>query len=61
VLREATEDIMDAITEVLEGLRGEQAPAERFDLRRAAREKNRQRGAAAAGAEDGDNSEEAGR
>ncbi|WP_051969893.1 lysophospholipid acyltransferase family protein [Kitasatospora azatica] len=35
VLREATEDIMAAITGVLEGIRGEQAPAERYDLRKA--------------------------
>ncbi|MDH6137030.1 1-acyl-sn-glycerol-3-phosphate acyltransferase [Kitasatospora sp. MAA4] len=35
VLREATEDIMTAITDVLAGIRGEQPPAERFDMRRA--------------------------
>ncbi|MER5867956.1 lysophospholipid acyltransferase family protein [Kitasatospora sp. NPDC002040] len=39
VLREATEDIMAAITEVLAGIRGEQAPAERYDMRRAARDR----------------------
>jgi 1-acyl-sn-glycerol-3-phosphate acyltransferase len=39
VLREATEEIMAAITAVLEGIRGEQAPAERFDLRRARADK----------------------
>ena len=32
-LREATERIMAAITVLLEGIRGEAAPAERFDLR----------------------------
>ncbi len=39
-LREATERIVAAITALLEGIRGEQAPAERFDLRahRAAQE-----------------------
>ncbi|MFE0459784.1 lysophospholipid acyltransferase family protein [Kitasatospora sp. NPDC058965] len=35
VLREATEEIMAAITSVLEEIRGEKAPAERYDLRRA--------------------------
>lgn len=35
VLREATERIMDAITALLEDLRGETAPPERFDPRRA--------------------------
>ncbi|MEU2627266.1 lysophospholipid acyltransferase family protein [Kitasatospora sp. NPDC007106] len=39
VLRDATEDIMAAITAVLEGIRGEQAPAERYDMRKAARER----------------------
>jgi hypothetical protein len=34
-LRAATEKIMTAITEQLEKIRGEQAPAERFDMRRA--------------------------
>lgn len=34
LLREATEKIMDAITGLLEELRGEKAPPERFDLRR---------------------------
>ncbi|ADG75203.1 phospholipid/glycerol acyltransferase [Cellulomonas flavigena DSM 20109] len=33
-LREATERVMTAITELLEQVRGEQAPAERFDMRR---------------------------
>ncbi|MGC0318069.1 lysophospholipid acyltransferase family protein [Kitasatospora acidiphila] len=37
VLREATEEIMAAITAVLEDIRGEQAPAERYDFRKAAR------------------------
>ncbi|MFF1873617.1 lysophospholipid acyltransferase family protein [Kitasatospora herbaricolor] len=37
VLRDATEDIMAAITEVLAGIRGEQPPAERYDMRTAAR------------------------
>ncbi len=35
VLRAATEDIMAAITEVLAGIRGEQPPAERYDMRTA--------------------------
>lgn len=35
-LREATERVMDAITALLEGVRGETAPAERFDMRRSA-------------------------
>ncbi|MFG2823698.1 lysophospholipid acyltransferase family protein [Kitasatospora sp. NPDC048365] len=39
VLRDATDDILAAITEVLEGIRGEKAPAERYDMRRAARER----------------------
>jgi 1-acyl-sn-glycerol-3-phosphate acyltransferase len=34
-LREATERVMDAITVLLEGIRGEKAPAERYDMRRA--------------------------
>jgi 1-acyl-sn-glycerol-3-phosphate acyltransferase len=34
-LRAATEKIMTAITEQLEKIRGEQAPAERFDMRSA--------------------------
>ncbi|GAA1267535.1 lysophospholipid acyltransferase family protein [Kitasatospora nipponensis] len=42
VLRSATEDIMAAITAVLEGIRGEQAPAERYDLRTAARDRAKQ-------------------
>lgn len=33
-LREATDRIMDAITDLLAGLRGEQPPAERYDMRR---------------------------
>ena len=33
VLREATERIMDEVTRLLEGIRGEQAPAVRFDPR----------------------------
>lgn len=36
VLREATERIMAAITEILEEIRGEKAPAVRFDMRRKA-------------------------
>jgi 1-acyl-sn-glycerol-3-phosphate acyltransferase len=36
VLREATDAVMDAITALLEELRGEKAPAERYDMRRAA-------------------------
>lgn len=39
VLQEATEDIMAAITEVLAQIRDEQPPAERYDMRRAARER----------------------
>jgi 1-acyl-sn-glycerol-3-phosphate acyltransferase len=35
VLREATNRIMDDVTRLLEGIRGEQAPAERFDPRTA--------------------------
>ncbi|MFE9428402.1 lysophospholipid acyltransferase family protein [Kitasatospora sp. NPDC006697] len=35
VLREATEEITAAITAVLEEIRGEKAPAERYELRRA--------------------------
>ena len=34
VLAEATSRIMAAITAILEEIRGEQAPAERFDLRK---------------------------
>lgn len=37
VLRDATEDIMQAITAVLAGIRGEEPPAERYDMRAAAR------------------------
>ncbi len=44
-LRAATETIMDAITALLEQLRGEKAPAERFDLRKA-REEGRGKAAA---------------
>ncbi|MFJ6622960.1 lysophospholipid acyltransferase family protein [Kitasatospora sp. NPDC091335] len=39
VLADATEDIMTAITEVLAEVRGEEPPAERYDMRRAARER----------------------
>ncbi|RKE21328.1 1-acyl-sn-glycerol-3-phosphate acyltransferase [Streptomyces sp. TLI_171] len=39
VLRDATDDIMAAITAVLEEVRGERAPAERYDMRRAAKER----------------------
>jgi 1-acyl-sn-glycerol-3-phosphate acyltransferase len=35
VLREATDRIMDDITRLLEDLRGEQAPTERFDMKKA--------------------------
>ncbi len=35
VLRVATNRIMDDVTRLLEGIRGEQAPAERFDPRTA--------------------------
>jgi 1-acyl-sn-glycerol-3-phosphate acyltransferase len=34
-LREATERVMDAITTLLEGIRGESAPAVRYDVRKA--------------------------
>jgi 1-acyl-sn-glycerol-3-phosphate acyltransferase len=34
VLREATDRLLDAITEMLAGIRGEPAPSERFDLSR---------------------------
>ncbi|MDY0812878.1 lysophospholipid acyltransferase family protein [Kitasatospora purpeofusca] len=37
VLRDATEDIMTAITAVLADIRGEEPPAERYDMREAAR------------------------
>ncbi|WP_395294250.1 lysophospholipid acyltransferase family protein [Kitasatospora hibisci] len=37
VLKDATEDIMEAITTVLAGIRGEEPPAERYDMRAAAR------------------------
>ncbi|WP_406092759.1 lysophospholipid acyltransferase family protein [Kitasatospora purpeofusca] len=49
VLRDATEDIMTAITAVLADIRGEEPPAERYDMREAAR----LRAAAAAGRESG--------
>ncbi|MFJ6775385.1 lysophospholipid acyltransferase family protein [Kitasatospora sp. NPDC091257] len=39
VLADATEDIMTAITAVLAEVRGEEPPAERYDMRRAARER----------------------
>ena len=35
MIQEATDRIMAAITRLVEEIRGEQAPAERFDLRRA--------------------------
>lgn len=47
VLRDATEDIMAAITSLLEEIRGEKAPADRFDLRRSARLRREQRAAEA--------------
>jgi len=43
VLREATEVIMDGITALLEDLRGEKAPAVRYDLQRAAAAQRRER------------------
>ena len=43
VLREVTEVIMDAITSLLEGLRGEQAPPVRYDVQRAAAEQRKER------------------
>ncbi|MFE7194140.1 lysophospholipid acyltransferase family protein [Kitasatospora sp. NPDC057541] len=39
VLRDATEDIMAAITAVLADIRGEEPPAERYDMREAARKR----------------------
>lgn len=42
VLKEATDRIMAAITGLLEEIRGEQAPTERFDMRTAAREQRAQ-------------------
>ncbi|MFE6056698.1 lysophospholipid acyltransferase family protein [Kitasatospora sp. NPDC056446] len=39
VLSDATEDIMTAITAVLAEVRGERPPAERYDMRKAARER----------------------
>ncbi|MER5641202.1 lysophospholipid acyltransferase family protein [Kitasatospora sp. NPDC002227] len=66
VLKDATEDIMVAITEVLAGIRGEQPPAERYDMRKAAKE--RAEAAAAKGgrakggkAPEDENEEEAGK
>ncbi|MFD7728829.1 lysophospholipid acyltransferase family protein [Kitasatospora phosalacinea] len=56
VLRDATDDIMAAITAVLEDIRGEQAPKERYDMRKAARDR-----AAAARAEGRRAAEEGGR
>ncbi|OIV36699.1 1-acyl-sn-glycerol-3-phosphate acyltransferase [Mangrovactinospora gilvigrisea] len=47
VLRRATDKIMDAITALLEELRGEKAPAERFDFRKALAAENRERREAA--------------
>ncbi|AEW96751.1 MULTISPECIES: lysophospholipid acyltransferase family protein [Streptomycetaceae] len=41
VLRAATGTIMDAITGLLEELRGERAPAERYDMRKAREEERR--------------------
>ena len=43
VLREATETIMDAITALLEELRGEKAPPVRYDVHRAATEQRQER------------------
>ncbi|MCX4687877.1 lysophospholipid acyltransferase family protein [Kitasatospora purpeofusca] len=56
VLRDATEDIMTAITAVLADIRGEEPPAERYDMREAAR----LRAAAAARREGGRGTDEAG-
>ena len=42
VLREATDRIMDDVTGLLEDIRGEQAPAERFDPRTAGVARDRQ-------------------
>lgn len=43
VLKEAGDDIMSAITALLAGIRGEEPPAERHDMRHTARMKARQR------------------
>ncbi|WP_405006265.1 1-acyl-sn-glycerol-3-phosphate acyltransferase [Kitasatospora purpeofusca] len=63
VLRDATEDIMTAITAVLAEIRGTEPPAERYDMREAAR--NRATAAAArrqkAAGPAGDEAEEAGK
>ncbi|WP_055585578.1 lysophospholipid acyltransferase family protein [Peterkaempfera griseoplana] len=47
VLRDATEDIMAAITALLAEIRGEKAPEVRFDLRRSARQRRAERAAEA--------------
>ncbi|MFI8854234.1 lysophospholipid acyltransferase family protein [Streptomyces sp. 891-h] len=45
VLREVTDVMMDAVTEQLAAVRGEPAPAERFDMRKAAVQRREQRAA----------------
>jgi 1-acyl-sn-glycerol-3-phosphate acyltransferase len=45
-LREATDRVMTAITQLLEGIRGESAPAQRYDMRKAASAKDKAEGAA---------------
>ncbi|AUY49708.1 lysophospholipid acyltransferase family protein [Streptomyces sp. CB01881] len=64
VLRDATEDIMQAITVVLAGIRGEEPPAERYDMRTAARDRATAASAErhrAAGGKRGNGTEEAGK
>lgn len=43
LLREVTDVMMDAVTEQLAAIRGEPAPAERFDMRKAAAKRRRER------------------
>ncbi|MBO8189012.1 lysophospholipid acyltransferase family protein [Streptomyces spirodelae] len=45
VLREVTDVMMDAVTEQLAAVRGEPAPAERYDMRKAAVQRHEQRAA----------------
>jgi hypothetical protein len=60
VLGDATEDIMAAITAVLAEVRGEQPPAERYDMRKAARERAAAALAERSRAKGGKDTEEAG-
>ena len=52
VINEATDRIMDALTALVEELRGEKAPAERFDPRKTGRERDRQPAQAGRGRRD---------